>query len=81
MIWGWNTDDLLVMAVFLAICAFLVFCVVVGRRRWAYIRQNNEALNRQNARALALSEQATVDRQKLLVTLEEIKTLLQDRKN
>jgi hypothetical protein len=54
-----------------AVAAILVFCVVVGSRRWKQVRADN-------ARIMRISEEAVADRKRILAVLEEIRTLLRD---
>ena len=77
---GWGSDDLFFAAYMAAIVAFLLFCVVVGTRRWSYMRKANEDMLQKNATALRLSEEAVADRKKILAVLEEIRSLLKDQK-
>ena len=63
-----------------AILAFLVFCVVVGRRRWAQVQKNSADMLEKNNLAIRLSEEAVADRKKILAVLEDIHSLLKDRK-
>ena len=71
---GLRLEDLGMAAFMLSILAFLVFCVVIGRRRWATVETTN-------SHSLRMATEAVSDRKRILVVLEEIKTLLQDRKN
>jgi hypothetical protein len=71
---GWHTEDLALAAIFVAVAALLVVLFVVSRRRWALVRQNNE-------RGLRLAEEAVADRKRILGVLEEIKTILKDKRS
>jgi hypothetical protein len=67
-------DDLVFTGLIVAlVAAVLVFCVVVGSRRWKQVRQDN-------ARIMRISEEAVADRKRILAVLEEIRTLLKDGK-
>jgi hypothetical protein len=61
------------MALVAAALAFLLFCVVVGTRRWKEIKASNE-------RGYRLAEEAVSDRKKILAVLEEIHANLKNRK-
>lgn len=72
--------NFLFVAYMVAILAFLVFCVVVGRRRWIQVQNNSADMLAKNALAIRLSEEAVADRKKILAVLEDIHSLLKDRK-
>jgi hypothetical protein len=65
-------DDLVFSGLIIAaVATILVFCVVVGSRRWRQVQANNE-------RVMRISEEAVADRKRILAVLEEIRTLLRD---
>jgi cytochrome c biogenesis protein ResB len=75
-----GSGGLLFAVYMIAILAFLVFCVVVGRRRWAQVQANSADMLAKNTLAIRLSEEAVADRKKILAVLEDIHSLLKDRK-
>jgi hypothetical protein len=69
----WQITDFKMFLYMGAVLAFLIWCVVVGSRRW-------DEVKRLNKKSLDMSTEAIADRKKILSVLEEIKKLLEDRK-
>ena len=70
---NWLSQDLLSTIVLSLTGVFILWCVIIGSRRWAEAQ-------RLNNKSMALSAEAVADRKKILSVLEEIKSLLEGRK-